>query len=298
MPQWFWWYSRSGSTGCCRRQCGSWPNSGVGCGRKSARTPRLSGCQSAPPSVDSNRPPPDSPTYRCLGSQRIDDDRVELAAVRGRVLVAAAPVASARVVVEAGDPGPRDAAVVGAEQPLRRGSGVPDLRLGRVPRRQPERVVDHAAAAGGEGRRRCRLGPVPAAVGRAEDRRAQVPGAGSGKHRPGVAGVGHGVVDDVPEEMRAGQRPVSARRVALQPPQALAGGDVQRHRRGGRRAGRCDSGFTGRGHLHLLPSNGRSHYAWPGGGGNRAVTVGHRGRAGDGDRCGTRRNRRACGCRT
>jgi hypothetical protein len=42
-----------------RTQCGSWPNSGVGCGRKSARTPRFNGFQSAPPSMLSNTPPLD-----------------------------------------------------------------------------------------------------------------------------------------------------------------------------------------------------------------------------------------------
>ncbi len=44
-----------------------------------------------------------------------------------------------------------------------------------------------------------------------------------------VARIEHHVVDDVAEEVRALQRPRPARRVAGELPEALAGGDVQRH---------------------------------------------------------------------
>src|SRR5262245_9219622 len=69
MPQWFCWYSRSGSAGCTIMQCGSWPNSGYLSGRKSARTPLLSGCQLAPRSRLSKVPPLDIDTNRCSGSR-------------------------------------------------------------------------------------------------------------------------------------------------------------------------------------------------------------------------------------
>src|SRR5439155_16083998 len=61
--------------GCKRTQCGSCPYSALGSGKKSARTPRLSGLQSAPASVDSNTPPLDMPKYICAalrGSIRIE----------------------------------------------------------------------------------------------------------------------------------------------------------------------------------------------------------------------------------
>src|SRR6185437_15166195 len=50
-------------------QCGSCPNGTVGSGRKSAAHPSLRGSQPAPPSVDSNTPPPESARYRCRGSR-------------------------------------------------------------------------------------------------------------------------------------------------------------------------------------------------------------------------------------
>src|SRR5215510_3126548 len=54
-------------------QCGSWPYSyslpsSLG-GAKSIATPRFSGAQLSPRSVDSNVPPPDIDRYRCAGSR-------------------------------------------------------------------------------------------------------------------------------------------------------------------------------------------------------------------------------------
>src|SRR5258706_1145772 len=54
--------------GCTRRQCGSWPYSALGSGRKSAAVPRLSGVHVLPRSRDSNTPPPERPMYRCFAS--------------------------------------------------------------------------------------------------------------------------------------------------------------------------------------------------------------------------------------
>src|SRR5262245_7848525 len=69
MPQWFCWYSRSGSSGCWIMQCGSWPNSGYLTGEKSASTPLFSGFQCWPPSKLSNVPPLDMDTNRCSASR-------------------------------------------------------------------------------------------------------------------------------------------------------------------------------------------------------------------------------------
>ena len=85
------------------------------------------------------------PDVQVLRVARIDEDRVELGPVRRAVLVAAAPLLAVRMLVEAGDARPGRAAVGRAEEPLRRRARVPDAELGRVARREPERVVDACA---------------------------------------------------------------------------------------------------------------------------------------------------------
>ena len=53
-----------------RTQCGSWPNSISLSGNMGLANPRLSGCQSLPPSSVSNTPPDDRPMYMWLGFRR------------------------------------------------------------------------------------------------------------------------------------------------------------------------------------------------------------------------------------
>ena len=75
---------------------------------------------------------------------------------------------------------PGVAAVVGAEQTLRRRAGVPDARLVGMARREPEhrrRPLRPSVLAGSEGRRSRRLGPGRAEVVGPEHGRPEVPGA-------------------------------------------------------------------------------------------------------------------------
>src|SRR5215475_8694508 len=76
---------------------------------------------------------------------RIDDDRVQLRPVRRAVLYGAHPFPVLRVVVDKRKRHPSDATILGAEQPLWRSARIPDARLTRVTRHEPERVIDRAA---------------------------------------------------------------------------------------------------------------------------------------------------------
>ena len=162
---------------------------------------------------------------------RVDEDRVELRPVRRAVLDRSHPRPELRVVVDGGERLPGDAAVVGAEEPLRRRPGVPGTRLGRMAGREPERVVDGAAVPlalrerGWPGR----LLPGPAEVGGTEDGRTQVPGLRGRQQRAPVARVEHEVAEHVAEEVRAVDPPGPPRRVAAKEPRPLAGGDEQQH---------------------------------------------------------------------
>lgn len=159
---------------------------------------------------------------------RVDQDRVQLAAVGGLVLVAADPAVLLGVIVEAGDRRPGDAAVVAAEQALGRGAGVPGAGLAGVARGQPEHVVDGAAArlAPGELRRGRGLLPGGAAVAAAEHGGAEVPLARRAQKAPAIARIEDHVVALLAEKGRALQRPGAAV-VGGRDPEPLAGGDVQ-----------------------------------------------------------------------
>ena len=134
---------------------------------------------------------------------------------------------------------PAHATVGRAEQPLRRGAGVPDVGLAGVTRREPERVVDRAAP--------CRRPPwrMPAAVAASFQLRPrlverntvgpEVPGLGRRQQRLAVARVEHDMVDDVAEEMRAVGAPGLALRVAVEEPGALARRDEHDRASGGGR---------------------------------------------------------------
>jgi hypothetical protein len=87
-----------------------------------------------------------------------------------------------------------------------------------------------------ERRRPRRFLPGAAEVGRAEHRRAEVPGLGRGQQRAAVARVEHQVVDDVAEEVRSVDAPGCAGAVAVQQPGALARG--HQHRAGAARSRR------------------------------------------------------------
>ena len=162
------------------------------------------------------------------GIARIDDDRMQLRPVRRAVLHRAHPLAVLRVVVDRGERLPGEAAVLGAEQALRRGAGVPDTRLGGVARGQPEGVIDGAAVLGlGEGGRPRRLLPVATEIVGAEHRRPEVAGLRRRQQRAPVARVEHEMADDVAEEVRPVGPPCPSRGIAVIEPGALARGDQQ-----------------------------------------------------------------------
>src|SRR5437764_11533777 len=95
------------------------------------------------------------------------------------VLIASAPVLSARVVVEPVDAVPGDAAIRRAEQSLRRSSGEPDAGLGDVAGRQPERMIDRAPRARLERGGLCRLLPRSAPIPGTKYSRAEMASARS-----------------------------------------------------------------------------------------------------------------------
>src|SRR5205814_8421250 len=136
-----------------------------------------------------------------------DQNRVELRAVGRAVLVAAAPRLAFRMIVEAVDADPGRAAVGGAEQSLRRSAGVPDAGFRRVSRRQPERMIGGAAAAGLKRGRMRGLFPRSAAIGRAKNRRPEMTGARGGENGPRVARISDRMMHDMSEEIRAGEFP-------------------------------------------------------------------------------------------
>ena len=178
-----------------------------GSGRKSALTPLFSGRHCAAGIVDLEHAAARHADVHMRGVARVDQDRVQLRAVRRAVLVAAAPRLAVGMLVESRHAFPRRAAVRRAEQSLRRRARIPDARLARVSRREPERVIDDAAAALGEcGRPRGFL-PGASVVGRAEDRRPEVAGARCGEQRLAVARIDDRVVNDVAEKLRPGQLP-------------------------------------------------------------------------------------------
>ena len=128
---------------------------------------------------------------------------------------------------------PGDAAVLGAEESLRRGAGVPDVRLARVARREPERVIDRAAFLAvrrlrERGRPRGFLPGAPE-IGGAENGRTEVPGLRRRQQRSPVARVEHEMADDVAEKVRAVDPPGLSCRIAVIQPRAFARGDEDQH---------------------------------------------------------------------
>ena len=168
------------------------------------------------------------PDVHVAGIARIDEDRVQLWAVRRAVLIAAAPRLALRMLVEAIDTGPGRAAVSRPEQALRRRSGIPDPGLRHVAWHEPERVIDRSPGLGLECGGAGRLLPGPPAIGRAEDRRAEVPGPRRREQRLAVARIEQRVMDDVAEKMRTGQLPLPPRGIAAERPQPFA----RRHQQG------------------------------------------------------------------
>ena len=167
-----------------RTQCGSW-NDDVR-RRRNLRPPpalRPAAVQLRPPSRDSCTPPPDMPKYRCVGSR--GSTMIECSFGPSGVPSCALPihVAVLRIVVEPGDRLPGVAAVLGAEQSLRRGAGVPDAGLARMAGREPEGVVDRAALS--RPRRpwgRPAAAPPPSSCGR--DRSSETSSAPDGRSWP------------------------------------------------------------------------------------------------------------------
>src|SRR5204863_8072122 len=108
----------------------------------------------------------------------------------------------------------RSASVSEAQQSLGRRAALPDGGFSRVSRRQPERMIDGAAAAGLERGRLRGLFPRSPAIGRAKNRRPEMTGARGGENGPRVARIGDRMVHDMSEEIRAGEFPRAARSVA------------------------------------------------------------------------------------
>src|SRR5881398_2672908 len=72
-----------------------------------------------------------------LGIARIDQDGMKLRPVRRSVLIATAPCLALRMFVEAVDAMPVRAAIIRAEQPLRRSAGIPCSWLAGMSRGEP-----------------------------------------------------------------------------------------------------------------------------------------------------------------
>ena len=194
-----------------------------------------------------------------LGIAGIDDDRMHLGPVGRAVLHRAHPFPVLRIVVDAGEGFPGDAAIGRAEQALGRRPGIPDIGLALMGRGQPECVIDAAAGGAvrrlGEGRRALGFFPAAAEIGGAENRGAEMAGLRRRQQGAAVAGIEDHVIDDMAEEMRPVGAPGLACGVAVIKPGALARCDHHQHpsRGGGTGAGLCRflsrldfaGGFTG-----------------------------------------------------
>ena len=178
-------------------------------------TPAFSGRQSVPRVGDSKTPPLDMPMIEMLRIARIDQDRVQLRPVRRAVLVAAAPCpCAADASLKPSTPDQVAPPSVGAEEALRRGPGVPDAPARRVPRREPERVIDGAAAA---------LGRTPAgapppstcAHGRSSERPSGRDGRSAPRRAASCRRAGRAARDGrCAEEVRPGELPLTTRGIA------------------------------------------------------------------------------------
>jgi len=110
-------------------------------------------------------------------------------------------------------------------------------------RGEPERMVDDAPAARVECRRPGGLLPATPVVERAEDCRTEMPGPRGREHRAPIACIGDRVMDDMAEELRPGEPPAVAGKVARERPETLAGGNENSCLSRGRRTRR--DGSTG-----------------------------------------------------
>jgi hypothetical protein len=160
------------------------------------------------------------------GIARIDNDRMQFRSIRRAVLHAAHPAAVLRIIVDAGKRRPVDAPVLGTEQPLRRGAGIPDIRFVGMARRQPEGVIDGtSAAAVGDRSKSRRLGgflPGSPEIRRAEDGRSEMAGLCRREQGSAIARIKQQMIDDVTQKMRPVGSPGLARAIAVIKPRPLA----------------------------------------------------------------------------
>ena len=219
----------------------------VGVGQEVGSLTRVERCQSAPPSVDSKTPPPDSPRYMWFGSRgsmmiewSIDPSGVPSTSGHSAQVDQCGwsfqPLTGVHV-------SPRSSV---RNKPCGDAPDEPAAGLVVRARRQPEHRAygPTVRVACLERRRLGRLRPRRPAVGRPHHRRPEMPGSSSDQHPLRFTGIGHHVLDDVAEHRRLGQRPVVAVSAAGgQHPRTLASTDPQRHApcvgRSGRRLEHC-----------------------------------------------------------
>src|SRR5215813_10720796 len=103
---------------------------------------------------------------------------MHLRTIRSAVLFAAGPCFTHRMIVESGNRIPGVSAVFRVKQPLRRCACVPDIRLARMARSEPEDVINYASLLAfgrlRESGRLRRLLPRLSQIFRAEDGRPQM----------------------------------------------------------------------------------------------------------------------------
>ena len=195
------------------------------------------------------------PDVEVRGVARVDDHRVQHRPV-GRVLLRPlGPRLPHRVVVPAAHRLPRVAAVVGAEQALRRAAGVPDAGLARVAGRQPEHRVAGCARAD----RRSRTRAARRLLSTIARGRSSGTPSGRGGRCASRAASSCGRADRAPRAARCGRGTSGpstdhdvARRVGRQDPHALARTDEQ-HRTVAEAIGSIGCGHVRRGHGENLP---------------------------------------------
>ena len=203
--------------------CGSWPKATLGSGRKSAAQPSLSGAQLRPPSADFEHAADRDREVQMLQVAGIDQYRMQQLATRRAG--AGRPLRPHRVIVEPGHGFPGLTAVRRMEQSRGRAAGVPAPRFRRMARCKPEDRIHGASLLAlsrlAKRRRLLRFAPAAATVARAEDRRSEMPRPGRHQQHLRLARVLDDVVNDMPEELRAGElsRCVAAHpRAARTPP--------------------------------------------------------------------------------
>src|SRR5690606_35840762 len=152
---------------------------------------------------------------------------MQLGTIGGAVLVATAPEEKLGVTVNPPDFLPVIAAIIAAEQSLRRGSCVPDIRRGGMSRRQPEHMV-HAALAllcshFGKSRWFCRLFPGLAGILGYKNRRAKMATADRHQAPSRMTGIGYVMTDNCSQMPGSLNMPGIAAAFTTESPGALAG---------------------------------------------------------------------------